>query len=354
MSDLKNLIENSNVENLPALVNDKRLNSVDQLSKLAFTDIYMSEGGGAFFRGLETSLNHKTPPLVGIPSGVREDVQRLQQQIFYKGREKNEFFTDYDGMRFRVTKMPAMTGTWYTLRRTMWPIPRFAGLNGIHPMATRALGALGNPQKGGKGLILFCGETGSGKTTTGFSLLQEYLISYGDIASTIEDPVELLMEGAYGANAHGYCFQHEVVNRDFESAMRRALRETPRYIFFGEIRGRDEAREALLASINGHVVLSTIHSGSVIQAIDRIVSLASNGGNENIARTDLSTGISAVIHQDLILNPNGPGKKLNMDYLFFGKESVRARNLIKSGQTNQLVTDMERQKSLMAQNEFPI
>lgn len=338
---------------LPAIIDDDNVNKIENLKDLSFNDIYMSEDGRAFMRGLETKFRNRTPPLTGIPFGVRDEVSLLQKRIFRKGESKNEFFEDFDGLRFRVTKMPAVTGTWYTLRRSLWPIPRFPGLSGIKPAISKTFGRLGRPSDG-KGLILFCGETGSGKTTTACSLLQEYLLCYGDIASTIEDPVELLMEGPYGANAHGYCFQHEVVNGDFETAMKRALRETPRYIFFGEIRGRREAKEALMASINGHVVISTIHAGNVKQGLDRLISLASADGSVELARQELSMGIKAIIHQKLVMNTDAPGKRLDLQSLFVHEQDMRIRNLISSGETKQLANDIERQQIRIERGENPL
>ena len=338
---------------LPAIIDDSNVNEIDKLSKLNFNDIYMAEDGRAFMRGLETKFKNRTPPLTGIPLGVKSEMSLLQKRVFKKGENSDSFFEDFEGMRFRVTKMPAITGTWYTLRRSLWPIPRFPILKGIPPIVPKTLGRLGRPSEG-TGLILFCGETGSGKTTTACSLLQEYLLSYGDIASTIEDPVELLMEGPYGPNAHGFCFQHEVVQNNFEQAMKRALRETPRYIFFGEIRGRQEAKEALMASINGHVVISTIHAGNVKQGLDRLVSLASDNGSVELARQELSMGIKAVIHQRLLMNEDSPGKRLDMECLFIHDDDTRIRHLIAQGETRQLSYDLERQAIKINRDESPI
>lgn len=339
---------------IPATIDDSSINDVTSLSELKFKDIYMLESGPAFMRGLVTRFRNRTPILTGIPLGVRPEIAMLQKRIFRKGEERNEFFEDFNGLRFRVTKMPTVTGICYTLRRLPWPLERFPKIAGIPGVVARTFMNLGRPEDG-KGLILICGKTGSGKTTTACSLLQEYLMIYGDVASTIEDPVELPMEGAYGANSHGYCFQHEVVSNDFESAMKRALRETPRYIFFGEIRGRKEAKEALMASINGHVVISTIHAGSVLQAIDRIVSLASADSGEKIARQELATGIKAVSYQNIVPNKQGAyGEHLEMQSLFIHDQDMRARSLIANGDTNQLSLDLERQEIRIHRGENPM
>lgn len=345
-------INNSNDFTIPPVIDDDDVNSIKSLSELGFTDIYISMDGEAFMRGLETKFKNRTPPLTGIPYGVNEEVNALQKRIFKKGENSDSFFDEYNGVRYRVTKMPTKKKTWFTLRRSLWPIPRFVTLKGIPKIVAKTFGRLGRPSDG-KGLILFCGETGSGKTTTAYSLLMEYLLGYGDIATTIEDPVEILIEGPCGDNSQGYCFQHEVENNDFEAAIKLALRETPRYIFFGEIRGHKEAAEALRASLNGHIVISTIHAGNVQQCVDRIISLA-NDGNIDMARQSLAMGIKAIVHQRLSYDKDSSGKVLDLQTLFVHEKDTRVRNLIASGDTRQLASDIERQKLRIERGESPL
>jgi Tfp pilus assembly pilus retraction ATPase PilT len=314
--------------------------------EIDFTDLFMSEKGDVFLRGTPTSDG----PLSTLPISVLGDAGKLHRMICSKGQEKSEFFADYDGMRFRVSRIKDVDGIWYTLRRAMWPIPKLGQL-GVNHRIVEQLGYFGEPSSEKSGLILISGPMGHGKTTTACSLLQEYLTWFGDVALTVEDPVELPMTGGHGKSGH--CFQEEVENGDFGEAMKRAMRKAPRYIFLGEIRDPIGASQVLRASINGHIVITTIHAGSCIQAIDSLIKLVS-GGKENIelARSNLADGILAVINQRLKRNTRGK-KTLTTEVLFFGDEKG-PRSMIRDGKTEQLVTTVQQQASRIQQKKLPL
>lgn len=120
-----------------------------------------------------------------------------------------------------------------------------------------------------EGLIIFCGATGSGKTTAMYSLLD--IINHEDSKHiiTLDDPLEIVLQ-------EEKCFvsQREigVHARSFDQALRAALREDPDILLVGEMRDRDTIRIALQAAETGHLVLSTIHASSVSEVVDRVVS----------------------------------------------------------------------------------
>ena len=116
---------------------------------------------------------------------------------------RREFFVDMDGVRYRVAKIDSVDGVWYALRRSKFPIPRLGEI-GINPRIIQYLGQIGRRH----GLILFARATGNGKTTTACSLLQEYLLSYGDVAITIKDHLNSPLNGTHGD--FGRCFQIKV------------------------------------------------------------------------------------------------------------------------------------------------
>jgi len=317
-----------------------------KISELDFTDLYISETGEIRIRGLKDAQG----PLVSIPSSFVNDVGRVHRMVTSKGAGESEFSIDYDDVRYRVTKIEAQESTWYTLRRLMHPIPRFQRL-GFNPIVVQELGKLG--KRPSNGLILVAGATGNGKTTTACSLLQEYLYAYGDMAVTIEDPPELRLEGQHGR--YGYCLQNKVRDRDFTSPLRSALRQNPRYILLGEIRDPDAASEALRAAISGHVVLSTIHAGSIREAIVSILKLVSSRLDIELARHMIADGLSAVVHQEMRLIRTTDGRTTRRPFiktLFMGDEGLRSK--LRGGQMQLIETDIEQQASRIAKNRPPL
>lgn len=113
------------------------------------------------------------------------------------------------------------------------------------------------------GIILNTGPTGSGKTTTLYTCLNKLNTSDVNIL-TIEDPVEIQMDGLSQSQVH-----HDI-NYDFAMGMRAALRQDPDIIMVGEIRDRETVDIAIEASLTGHLVLSTVHTNSAVETLTRI------------------------------------------------------------------------------------
>jgi type II secretory ATPase GspE/PulE/Tfp pilus assembly ATPase PilB-like protein len=116
------------------------------------------------------------------------------------------------------------------------------------------------------GLILVCGPTGSGKTTTLYSLLRSCGASFRNIV-TIEDPVEVQIEGTTQLPVD------EENGKSFAALLRSVLRQDPDVIMVGEIRDPETAKIALQASMTGHLVLSTIHTRDTIGTVFRLLDL---------------------------------------------------------------------------------
>lgn len=348
MSDNQNYDPN---QYLPAVTEDGNAPGMLRLKDLEFTDLFFSELGEAFIRGLEGNDDGEASagPLAGVPQDAVADLDELHRRVCERGQRDPEFFLDYDSMRFRVSKIEDVEGVWYTLRRAKWPIPRLRDLGGIHQKVIQYLGQLGRVGK--HGLIIIAGATGAGKTTTACSLLQEYLIHYGDVAVTIEDPIELPLNGAHGR--YGHCFQTQVKNGDFADAMKKTMRRSPRYILLGEVRGGHEAGQAIRAAANGHLVITTIHAGSVQEAINAMLKFVAGVEDLELARTILADGLVAVIHQQLVKVPGKKGRMLKLEYLFPG-DDVGLRALIRSGKVEQIGSAIQAQASRVMQGKMPI
>lgn len=116
------------------------------------------------------------------------------------------------------------------------------------------------------GLILFCGPTGSGKTTTQYTILQELNKEDVNIV-TLEDPVEYWIEGINQSQVR------PEINYTFASGLRQILRQDPDVIMVGEIRDGETASLAIHSALTGHLVLSTLHTNNAIGVIPRLVDM---------------------------------------------------------------------------------
>lgn len=320
-----------------------------RLRDLEFTDLYMSVNGQVLIRGVDDAEG----PLTEVPDDVIMDIDHLHMAVLAEGQKnRKEFFLDFDEVRYRVSKIQSIDGDWFTLRKSKTKIPRLKELGGFPPPIMKHLAWLG----GRSGLILLAGATGQGKTTTACTLLREYLLAFGDIAITIEDPPELMMNGAHGN--FGRCFQLRLEEGEtFGSALVSAMRYTPRYIFLGELRKSSDASQALRAAISGHLVISTIHAGSIEEAINSMIKLTS-AGEESVefSRDLLANGLAGVIHQKLVKTKgsgNSSRKRLLMKSLFFGEDNG-IRSLIRDGNVNQLGTFIEQQQSRVKNGMTPL
>ena len=164
----------------------------------------------------------------------------------------------------RVASIPSRFGETFTLRlldpkRGIVPLQELGFPEQIH---TRLAELVNLPN----GLILVTGPTGSGKTTTLYSLLNTIVGKERNII-TLEDPIEYELSGIVQSevdHAHDYTFS---------SGLRSILRHDPDVVLVGEIRDLETAQTAIDASLTGHLVLSTLHTNSSIEAIPRMLSM---------------------------------------------------------------------------------
>jgi len=155
-----------------------------------------------------------------------------------------------------------------------------------------------------RGLIIFVGGTGSGKSTSLAAMIgyrNEY--SYGHII-TIEDPIEYVHE-------HKNCIitQREVGvdTESFDTALKNTLRQAPDVILIGEIRSRETMDYAIQFAETGHLCLATLHANSANQALDRIINFFPQDKRSQLLM-DLSLNLKAVISQRLIPIKSGKGR----------------------------------------------
>lgn len=135
------------------------------------------------------------------------------------------------------------------------------------------------------GIILITGATGSGKSTTVYSILQR-LNSESTNIITVEDPVEMDVNGINQVQVNSE------IGLTFASALRSILRQDPNVIMIGEIRDSETARIAVRASITGHLVLSTLHTNNSLNTIERLLDM-------NVERYLLASALNGIVSQKL-------------------------------------------------------
>lgn len=135
------------------------------------------------------------------------------------------------------------------------------------------------------GIILVTGATGSGKSTTVYSILQRLNREETNII-TVEDPVEMDIEGINQVQVNSD------IGLTFANILRSVLRQDPNVIMIGEIRDNETARIAVRASITGHIVLSTIHTNNSLNTIERLLDM-------DVERYLLASALEGIISQKL-------------------------------------------------------
>ena len=135
------------------------------------------------------------------------------------------------------------------------------------------------------GIILITGATGSGKSTTVYSILQVLNKKETNII-TVEDPIEMNLEGLNQVQVNSE------IGLDFATVLRSILRQDPNIILIGEIRDSETAKIAVRASITGHLVLSTVHTNNSLSTIERLLDM-------NVERYLLSSALTGIISQRL-------------------------------------------------------
>jgi twitching motility protein PilT len=184
-----------------------------------------------------------------------------------------------------------------------------------------------------RGLVLICGPTGSGKTTTLAAMINAINQDDARHVITIEDPIEYEHR-----NVKAVIEQIEV-GRDapsFAPALRAALRQDPDVILVGEMRDLETVSTALTAAETGHLILSTLHTSDVAQAIHRIIDVFPPEQQSQI-RQQLSLSLNAIVVQQLLPTSNGDGRVVAVEVML---ANHAIRNHIRRDKMENLITEI--------------
>ncbi len=180
------------------------------------------------------------------------------------------------------------------------------------------------------GLVIVCGPTGSGKSTTLAALAQEALTRRGAMLISLEDPIEYVFREAPGSLVRQRQVGRHV--KDFATGLRDALREDPDIILIGEMRDPESITLALTAAETGHLVLTSLHSRSAASAVERIVDAYPAERQQQI-RVQLADALQAVVAQRLLPVAHGSGRIPAVEVLRGGHNVA---SLIREGKTAQI------------------
>ena len=229
------------------------------------------------------------------------------------------------GVRFRINVFKEKSGYGIVCRRIPQKILSFDEI-GL-PEAVQDL--LTRP----RGLILVTGPTGSGKTTTLATMVDEVNRSHEKHIVTIEDPIEY-----YHDHKRSVISQREVGvhTSSFSEAMRRALRQDPDVILLGEMRDYETISTAITAAETGHLVFGTLHTTGSTRTVDRIIDSFPKDQQEQV-RTQLALSIVAVISQLLI--PKKSGGVVAAFEVMINTSAIE--NHIRKGETYKITSDIQ-------------
>ncbi len=184
------------------------------------------------------------------------------------------------------------------------------------------------------GLVLVCGPTGSGKSTTLAAIVDKINNERPVHIITVEDPIEFLHR-----HKKAVINQRELHadTKSFEAALKRVLRQDPDVILIGEMRDRETIMSALTVAETGHLALATLHTNDAVQTMNRIIDVFPDGQQDQV-RTQLSFVLEGVCVQQLIPRADGQGRAMAMEVMI---PNTAIRALIRSKKIEQIPSAIE-------------
>jgi len=296
------------------------------------SDLYLSCGAPASAKvhGSLTPLEDTvlTPEQV---KSIAYSVMSTEQISEFEHKPEMNLAISEEGIgRFRVNIFRQRNSISLVIRNIKTEIPDWEKL-GLPQTLTRVI-----MEK--RGLVLFVGATGSGKSTSLASLIDYRNTNSAGHIITIEDPIEFVH-----SHKRSIVNQREVgVDTEcYEDALKNTLRQAPDVILIGEIRDRDTMEHAIAFAETGHLAISTLHANNANQALDRIINFFPED-RRNQLLLDLSLNLRAFVSQRLIKTVDG--KRAAAIEILLGTPLVQ--DMIRRGDVHEIKEVMEKSESL--------
>ena len=258
--------------------------------------------------------------LIHLTMGQREkDIFTQEMEIDYAYEYGTKF-------RFRANAFTTLNGPAVSMRKIAMKAPDINEIN-----APDILTDLINKDHG---LILLTGPTGSGKSTTLAAIIEHINRNQRKHIITIEDPVEYIFNSNKSIINQR---QLDINTKSFPVALKSALREDPDIIMVGEMRDPETIRLALTAAETGHMVLSTLHTNSAYESINRIIDVFPPDAKK-LAVSLLSSSLIGVISQRLLKSKDSQSRVAAHEVLV---ATAAVKNLIREGKVQQIYSMMQ-------------
>ncbi|MFZ3154203.1 PilT/PilU family type 4a pilus ATPase [Pseudomonas sp.] len=302
------------------------------LSSQDGSDLYLSTGAPpcAKFNGVLKALSQeplKSGEVAAIANSVMDSLQREE---FERELEMNLAISIASVGRFRINIFKQRNEVSIVARNIKMDIPKFEDLKLPEVLLKTIM------EK--RGLVLFVGGTGSGKSTSLAALIDYRNRNSGGHIITIEDPVEYVHK-----HKKSIINQREVGvdTRSFHAALKNTLRQAPDVILIGEIRDRETMEHALAFADTGHLAISTLHANNANQALDRIINFFPEERRPQLLN-DLGNNLKAFISQRLVKTVDG--KRRAAVEVLLGTPTIR--DLIKRSDFGDIKEIMEKSKNI--------
>ena len=302
------------------------------LAKKDGSDLYLSTGAPpcAKFQGVLKPLTNepfKPGEIEVIANAIMDEEQRT---AFTHELEMNLALSIHGVGRFRINIFKQRNEIAIVARNIKTEIPQFDSL-GLPEVLKDVIMTK-------RGLVLFVGGTGSGKSTSLAALIDHRNSSSGGHIITIEDPVEFVHK-----HKRSVINQREVGvdTRSYKAALKNTLRQAPDVILIGEIRDRETMEHALEFAETGHLAISTLHANNANQALERIINLFQEERRPQLLM-GLSQNLRAFVSQRLL--PTVDGKRCAAVEVLLGNKTIQ--ELILKSRLTEIKEIMEKSENL--------
>ena len=305
---------------------------LNMLAKKDGSDLYLSTGAPpcAKFQGTLKPLAQEPFKPGEIEQIAHEIMDEEQRKIFAQELEMNLAISIHGVGRFRINIFKQRNEISIVARNIKTDIPQFDSL-GLPDVLKEVVMSK-------RGLVLFVGGTGSGKSTSLAALIDHRNSSSGGHIITIEDPVEFVHK-----HKRSVINQREVGvdTRSYKAALKNTLRQAPDVILIGEIRDRETMEHSLEFAETGHLAISTLHANNANQALERIVNLFPEERRPQLLM-GLGQNLRAFVSQRLL--PTVDGKRCAAVEVLLGTKTIQ--ELILKGRFTEIKEIMEKSENL--------